>query len=123
MGYCANVIGGSLTIWEKDKDNALQACKDEYSKEYDTPVVSDNLEEVLRDEELRLRLDNNNISIVGILTEKYRFGVERMLKTIAPFIRKGDYLEFCDEDYKHFRLMFDGKTMKKVWAKLVWEEE
>lgn len=46
---------------------------------------------------------------------------EVLFAAIAPFVTKGSFLEWHGEDGKMWRFVFDGKTMKIVEAKIVWE--
>lgn len=45
---------------------------------------------------------------------------EEFLKKIAPYVEEGSWLEFQDTEH-HFRLVFDGVSVKEVHPKIIWE--
>jgi len=59
-------------------------------------------------------LDITDIQFIG----ERRGGDEDFLKTIAPYVEPGSYIQMAGEDHAQWRWVFNGKTCKEVRGKL-----
>ena len=80
-----------------------------------------NLTDALEDVGWILEFDNATGDVVGISFESEKIGDEQIFfSAIAPYVTKGSFIEMCGEDGERWRWVFDGKTMKEVYPKVLW---
>lgn len=144
MGYCITQEDANIFIAKENHEKALAAIK-ELMKEANTRGHGGSWEggkqkekwfswvdtkEVLGAKDLEEALagwgfetdfdEGGNINSLFFNGEK--MGQEdEMLMVIAPFIRKGSYLDFSGEDGDHWRFAFDGKVLKRQKGKVVFD--
>lgn len=73
--------------------------------------------------EYDFRLEIRKGKVEGILFDGDRMSddIPIFLKEIAPFVKAGSYIEMEGEDGGIWRWVFDGKTMKEIDGKVVFE--
>ena len=121
MGYCMKQIGcEGFLIKAKNKVKAFQAIQAlamEIKKskerfhwfEADEVLACKNLNEVLTFWEWEPEEDENG-DIVSLSFVSEKLGDEvKMFKAIAPFVKKGAYIEMSGEEGHLWRWIFNGK--------------
>ena len=135
MGYCMYQEDSDFFIKAKDKDGALAAIRALAGKETITDSsgrhfswVSQGFEKsptfntIMGEWRWQVSEDTNG-DVVAISFEGEKIGDEETLfKAIAPFVKKGSFIEMRGEDGLMWRWIFDGKTVKEITAKIMWEE-
>ena len=130
MGYCMNQRYSKFFISAKNKDATLEAIKglakqfpDEHFS-WVTPeqfLSAKTLEEAMDAWRWEIDLDEKgNVEEISFCGEK--IGDDKLLfDAIAPWVKKGSYIEMQGEDGEQWRWNFDGKTCKEQNARIVWD--
>lgn len=130
MGYCMSQQETVFKIKRENHINALDAIKklsgeETYGNRFSwvgdfskTKTLSGALEcwrwEPIQDE-------HYNIVDINFCGEKLGDDFT-LFQAIAPYVESGSMIEMLGEDGAHWRWVFDGKTCKEQYAKLVWED-
>jgi len=81
----------------------------------------DNLEECFNDWRWQILTDQNG-NIFDIFFEGERLGDDIILfEAIAPYVRKGSFIEMNGEEGERFKWIFDGKECIRKYAKITYE--
>ena len=48
---------------------------------------------------------------------------DRLFATIAPFIAPGSWIEMRGAEGEHWRWMFDGRNVTRIFARIIWDGE
>ena len=138
MGYCIRVRNVKFAIKEANKRPALKAiralkgketCKDSSGSHFSWVCAQDfnsagTLEDMLRVWRWHPTTDPETGDITNISFTGEKFGDDDVFFTaLAPFIEAGSEMTFMGEDGEAWKYKFDGKTMKEVKQKRVWEDE
>ncbi len=140
MGYCIDFSDSKFFINKEDKQKALEAIKAlkkndtlgdrrNYScykygyawVDTDEYMDADNLEKAMN--AWRWEVENDvegNINTIFFNGEK--LGDDKVLfDVIAPYVKKGSFIEMRGEDGCIWRWIFDGKTCEEKTARIVFE--
>jgi hypothetical protein len=124
MGYCMTQHRSDFFISVNKQSAALEAMI-KLAKEkrnfcwvgYKDFIDCINLAEVLDAWRWRTKLDNSG-NIVDISFEGEKIGDEELLwNTLAPYIKKGSYIEMGGEDGASWRWVFNGETCEEISPK------
>jgi hypothetical protein len=130
MGYCMTQSGcGKFQIKAKDMPKALKALKDMLAKKKDyTWVTSSDIEQAKTLNEAinawgwDLDMDDEG-NATALLCNSEKLGEEHlMFDIIAPFVKKGAFIDMFGEDGTNWRWAFDGKHCVEKTAKVSYEE-
>lgn len=117
MGYDARQTDCSFFIAKEDKAKAFEVVE-EFSDQ-DAESLKDVLDE--RGWEVYLNKNKDIVKISYCLENWHAEDIE-LMQELAPFVKAGSFIQFsCNGGEDIFRLVFDGKECKKVFAKIVWE--
>lgn len=121
MGYCMELRGSNFFISAKNKEKALQAIKD-LAKDVNSWVNTDEfvnaktLEEAMQAWSWHVE-ENDKGDVFDIYFEGEKLGDDTiLLEAIAPYVKKGSYIDMTGEDSSIWRWAFDGKTMREKAA-------
>jgi hypothetical protein len=128
MGYCMTLENCKFEIEKENFSNALSAIIDYAST---TPriswvgipnlIESRNLIEALDHFRWSPSLDDDgNIDGLEFCGEKLGNDWE-LFTAIAPFVKKGSFIEMIGEDNAMWRWVFDGKGVREVQPIITWE--
>jgi hypothetical protein len=123
MGYELSLLDNKITIPAKHLDAVAAALLANLPDGMpgwveiagDTPSLSELLEAY----EFEASLDDAG-NIIGLCFTSDRGGVEdRFAEAIAPFVKRGSYLEW-DTEGELFRHLFDGTSVHQIHPKVTW---
>lgn len=130
MGYLMNQREANFTIKKEFVDKAWNALKRLFSKE-DTSLSWIDNQDVLSSKsfeeamsacrwnlEINEQGDYDSIYFNG---EKYSGDEETVLETIAPYVKKGSYIQMQGEEGEQWRWIFDDGKVREEYAMLIWE--
>lgn len=126
MGYCISQTESDIFIAECLHSRALEALKAMdvggcmWVTEYNIKQAKD-LADVLREWGYAAELDEDG-NLYDLWFQSEKLGTEfAMFKVLAPFVKKGSYLQMSGEEGAIWRWVFDGKECHEVEAKITWE--
>lgn len=134
MGYCMSHMGSEFFIAAKDAEAAAEAVRALHGKEsirdcsgrHFSWVRGDFYLEEEDEEVFRAWRwdpvfdDDRNIVEVEFMGEKLGDDII-FFGALAPFVKKGSYIEMSGEDGERWRWIFDGKTVVERTATLSWD--
>ncbi len=130
MGYYISSTGCNFSMKKNKAPEALKALKQLFSSDFHAGWVRNKevvnaktFEEALRAARFSVwgSHDSDEYSKISFEGEKYSGDEMTTLEAIAPFVKKGSYIEMLGEEGEHFRWVFNGKKMQEQQAKIVWE--
>lgn len=130
MGYCITVTDNQLKINKENFQNCVNAIISLHGQETYQDHFSwvdrnfyqlNSLKDILNAWRWEPLYDESgNIQQLEFTGEK--LGDDELLfKTLAPFIEPDSFINFRGEDNYHWQYAFDGKTMKELQGKVVYE--
>lgn len=135
MGYCMSQSESLIRIEKKNVTKAMKAVKALAGKETIADgsgrhfswvdqnfVNASDFKTVMKAWRWEVVFDTDgDVSDLRFYGEK--LGDDYLLmKAIAPFVRKGGYIEMHGEDGERWRWVFDGKQCYEKAAKISWED-
>lgn len=133
MGYCMDQHGSKFCIKEQNIAKAMKAIKALHGKgdssdegrfawvdeDFDTKKT---LSEIL--ECWRWQIKSPSMDVEGIEFIGEKLGDDLILfEAIAPYVKKGSYIEMAGEDGARWKWVFDGKTCSEKRGRTVYDEE
>lgn len=106
--------GGSISYGGNIKRNYAWVTTEEY-------LNAKTLEEAIEAWRWEVILDKEG-NIGGLSFYREKLGDDEILfNAIAPYVKKGSFIEMIGEDGTIWRWQFDGKKMKEITARIVFD--
>lgn len=134
MGYCVSSYNNKFFIKKENIEKAFKALMNfaENNKDKFHKYKWVDVEDILNAEDFTECMDNlgweteqdklGNIDNIGFMREK--LGEDyRWFEIIAPYVKKGSYIEMYGEDGDKWRWIFNGVKCKEIYPEIVWEED
>jgi hypothetical protein len=128
MGYCVEMLYSDFNIPAKNTQDALKAIKTAFTGKGDIDGIKEEKIKKIHDlstmmNQFRWEIEyDEDGNVVDLQFNGSWLGdyITFPLEAIAPYVKKGSYIEFGGEDSEMWRYVFDGKGMKEKQAKTIW---
>lgn len=129
MGYCVRQVDSKFKVKIEDFPAVMDSLREHLNKAkmsgYDkTEIINmTSIHEMLEEIGWSVKYDMSmNIVHLEFENEKFWEADEAVVAAFAPFAEAGSFIEMLGEDGAKWRYVFDGKDVKEVQARLVWED-
>lgn len=130
MGYCIEQEDAKFYIKADKAKDVVKAIKslvgreswgDHFSWVYNDFGKYNDLKKIIKCWRWNIEQDEQG-NVIDISFDGEKLGDDLLFfKTIAPFVKKGSYIQMRGEDGAMWRWVFDGKSVKEVSPKVDWE--
>lgn len=133
MGYYMNQIYSDFQMKAEYKTKALEAIKkivssvpgfDKHFLWIDNNVIKkcETFEDAMDEWRWETIKDNEN-NIIGVSFSGEKLGDDLTLfETIAPFVKKGSFIQMIGEEDNIWRWTFNGEKCFEIYPTIIWED-